>query len=133
MGYLFCFKVTDQIKYSINNSLITLDVRQWIVLILKSNVPLECTKCFRFTYRYTSATGKDGHFVWLAFDADQRFFDFVLNSSRLFIIYRVKYVLYGDSPLIKNKEYWFWNQISLWNVSSASRSLTVVTGRHGRF
>ena len=133
MGYLFCFKVTDQIKYSINNSLITLDIRQWVVLILKSNVPLDCIKCIMFTYRYTSAIGKDGHFVWLAFDTDQRFFDFVLNSSRLFIIYRVKHVLYGYSPLIKNKEYWFWNQISLWNVSSAWRSLTVVTGGHGRF
>ena len=30
MYCLFCFKVTDQIKYSINESLITLDIRQWI-------------------------------------------------------------------------------------------------------
>ena len=29
--------------------------------------------------------------------------------------------------------YWFWNQISLWNVSSASRSLIVARGRHGHF
>ena len=44
--FLFCFKVTDQIKYSINESLITLDIGQWI-LILKSNASLEYIKCFR--------------------------------------------------------------------------------------
>ena len=49
LWYLFCFKVTDQIKYSINESLITLDIRPWI-LILKSNVSLEYIKCFRITY-----------------------------------------------------------------------------------
>ena len=49
LGYLFCFKVTDHIKYSINESLITLDIGQWI-LILKSNVSLENNKCFRITY-----------------------------------------------------------------------------------
>ena len=42
----FCFKVTDQIKYSINESLIILDIGQWI-LILKSNASLEYIKCFR--------------------------------------------------------------------------------------
>ena len=49
LGHLFCFKVTDQIKYSINESLIILDIGQWI-LVLKSNVSLECTKYFRDTY-----------------------------------------------------------------------------------
>ena len=59
------------------------------------------------------ATGKHGHFVWLAFDTDQRFFDFKINflfevvssSSRLLIVSMVIHVLYGDSPLIQNKEY----------------------------
>ena len=49
LGYLLCFKVLDQIKFSINESLITLDIGQWI-LILKSNVSLECIKCFRIMY-----------------------------------------------------------------------------------
>ena len=87
------------------------------------------------------ATGRHGHFVWLVFDTDQNFFDFkisfffefVSSSSRLLIISRVIRVLNGDSPLIQNKGYWFWNQISLWNVSSASRSLIVAWGRHGHF
>ena len=48
-GICFCFKVTDQIKYSINESLIILDIGQWI-LVLKSNVSLECTKYFRDSY-----------------------------------------------------------------------------------
>ena len=59
------------------------------------------------------ATGKHGHFVWLAFDTDQRFFDFKINflfefvssSSRLLIVSMVRHVLYGDSPLIQNKGY----------------------------
>ena len=59
------------------------------------------------------ATGKHGHFVWLAFDTDQRFFDFKINflfefvssSSRLLIIYRVRHVLSGNSPLIQKKGY----------------------------
>ena len=59
------------------------------------------------------ATGKDGHFVWLAFDTDQRLFDFkinflfefVLSSSRLLIVSMVRHVLYADSPLIQNKGY----------------------------
>ena len=58
LGYLFCFKVTDQIKYSINESLITFDTGQWILI---------------------------------------------------------------------------WNPMSLWDVSSASGSLTVARGRHGHF
>ena len=49
LGHLFCFKVTDQMKYSIDESLINLDIGQWI-LVLKSNVSLECTKYFRDTY-----------------------------------------------------------------------------------
>ena len=46
---LFCFKVTGQTKYLIKESLITLDIGQWI-LILTSNVSLECVKYFRVTY-----------------------------------------------------------------------------------
>ena len=50
----------------------------------------------------TVATGRHGHFVWLAFDTDQRFFDFKINfffefvasSSRLLIISRVRHVTY---------------------------------------
>ena len=88
------------------------------------------------------ARGRNGHFAWLAFDTDQRLFDFKIvffffefapSSSKLLIIFRVTHVLYGDSPLIQNKSYWFWNQISLWNVSSASRSLVVARGTHGHF
>ena len=59
------------------------------------------------------ATGKHGHFVWLAFDTDQRFFDFKINflfefvssASSLIFISRVRHVLYGHSPLIQNKGY----------------------------
>ena len=55
------------------------------------------------------ATGKHGQFVELAFDTDQKFFDFKINflfefmwnSSRLLIISRVRHVLYGDSRLIQ--------------------------------
>ena len=87
------------------------------------------------------ARGRDGHFVWLAFGTTQRFFnlkinflfEFVSSSSRLLIISSVRNVLYGDSPLIRNKGYWFWNQIFLWNVSSASRSLIVARDSHGHF
>ena len=54
------------------------------------------------------ARGRHGHFVWLVFDTDQRFFDFKINflfefvssSSRLLVLYR-------DSLLIQSKEYWF--------------------------
>ena len=61
------------------------------------------------------ARGWHGHFEWLDFDADQSFFYFIINflfefvssSSRLIIIFRVRHVLYGDSPLIQKKEYWF--------------------------
>ena len=49
LEYLFCFKITDQMKYWINESLITLDIEQWI-LILKSNVSLEHIKCFKVFY-----------------------------------------------------------------------------------
>ena len=49
LEYLFCFKVADQMKCWINESLITLDIEQWI-LILKSNVSLECIKCFKVFY-----------------------------------------------------------------------------------
>ena len=87
------------------------------------------------------ARGRDGHFVWLAFGTTQRFFnlkinflfEFVSSSSRLLIISSVRNVLYGDSPLIRNKGYWFWNQIFLWNVSSASRSLIVARDTDGHF
>ena len=80
------------------------------------------------------------HFEWLAFDIAQRFsdfkinflFDFVSSVSWLLIISRVIHVLYDDSPLVQNKEYWFSNQISFWNVSSASR-LIVARGSHGHF
>ena len=109
LGYLFCFKVTDEIKHSINLPLITLHVGQWNL-----------------------ARGRHDHSVWPTFDREQRFFWFknqfshwicVESSSRLLIISRVRHVLYGDSPLIRNKGYWFWNQISLWSVSSALRLL----------
>ena len=71
------------------------------------------------------AIGRHGHFVWLVFDTDQKFFDFkisffvesVSSSSRLLIVSRVAHVLNGDSPFIQNKRYWFWNQIFLSNVS----------------
>ena len=67
--------------------------------------------------------GSHGHFEWLAFYTNQRFFyfkinflfEFVPSASGLRIISRVRHILYGDSPLIQNKGYWFWNQISLWN------------------
>ena len=72
LGYLFCFKVNDQIKYSINESLITLDIGQWILLLNQM-----------FFWNVSSASGslivaigKDSHFVWLAFNTDQRFFWF---------------------------------------------------------
>ena len=47
-------------------------------------------------------------FEWLAFDKEQRFFDFRVNflfdlvscSSRLLFISRARHVLYGDLPLI---------------------------------
>ena len=58
-------------------------------------------------------TGRQGHFMRLAFETKQRFFDFKINfffefvssSSRLLIISRVIHVRYGDSPLIQNKGY----------------------------
>ena len=87
------------------------------------------------------ARGRHGHFVWLAFDTNQRLFDlkinflfeFVSSSSWLFIISRVRNIIYGVSPLIQNEGYWFWNQIFLWNVSNASRSLIVARDTHGYF
>ena len=59
------------------------------------------------------ATCRHDHFMWLAFDAHQRFFDFKINillefvsgSSRLLNTFMVRHVLYSDSPLIQNKEY----------------------------
>ena len=59
------------------------------------------------------ATGRHGHFEWLLFDTDHRFFDFKINflfdfmssALRLLIISRVRHVLYGDSSLIQNKRY----------------------------
>ena len=48
--YLFCFGVTDQIKHSFNQSLISLHIGQW-----------NLARC------------RHGHFEWLAFDTDQRF------------------------------------------------------------
>ena len=82
-----------------------------------------------------------GHFLWLALDADQRFFYFKINflfdfsssASSLLIISKARHILDGDSSLIQSKEYWFWNQTFLWNVSSASTSLFVARGRHGHF
>ena len=54
--------------------------------------------------QWNLARGRHGHFVWLAFDTNQRFFglkinflfEFVSTSSRLLIISRVRNVLYGD-------------------------------------
>ena len=51
LGYFFCFRVTDQIKHSINQPLITLQIGQWNL-----------------------SRGRHRHFVWLAFDRDQSFF-----------------------------------------------------------
>ena len=76
------------------------------------------------------ATGKHIHFVWLAFDTDQRFlifdflilksifefqnfsnfqsiinFEFVSSSLKFIIVSMVRHVLYGDLSLIENKEY----------------------------
>ena len=56
LGYLFCFKVTDEIKHSINLPLITLHVGQWNL-----------------------ARGRHDHFVWPTFDREQRFFDLKIN------------------------------------------------------
>ena len=55
------------------------------------------------------------------------------RSLRLLIISRVIHVPCGDSLLIQHKRYWLWKQISLWSVSSASKSLIVARGRHGHF
>ena len=87
------------------------------------------------------ARARHAHFVWLAFDTNRRFFDlkinflfeFVSSSSWLLIISRVRNIIYGVSPLIQNEGYWLWNQIFLWNVSSASRSLIVARDSHGHF
>ena len=59
------------------------------------------------------ARGRHGHFEWLSFDTDQRFFgfkinflfDFVSSASRWLIISRVRHVLCGKSPLTQNKRY----------------------------
>ena len=59
------------------------------------------------------ARGRHGHFLWLAFESDQRFFDFKINflfefvssASSLIFTSRVRHVLYGHSPLIQNKGY----------------------------
>ena len=55
------------------------------------------------------------------------------SASRLFIISRARHVLYVASPSIQNREYLFWNWISIWNVSSVARSLIMARGRHGHF
>ena len=55
------------------------------------------------------ARGRHGHFEWKPLIESA----FVSSASRSLIISRVRHVFYGDSPLIKNKRYWFWNQISL--------------------
>ena len=80
LGCSFCFGVTDQIKHSINQPPITLHIGQWNL-----------------------ARGRHGHFVWLVFDTNQRFFDLKINflfefvsTSRSFIISRVRNVPYGD-------------------------------------
>ena len=54
--------------------------------------------------QWNLARGRYGHFVWLAFDTNERVFDlkinfvfeFVSTSSRLLIISRVRNVLFGD-------------------------------------
>ena len=48
--YLFCFGVTDQIKHSFNQPLITLHIGQW-----------NLARC------------RLGHFEWLVFNTDQSF------------------------------------------------------------
>ena len=61
---------------------------------------------------------RHGHFEWLAFDTHQRLFNFKINfiikfvssASRLLFIFIVRQVLHGDSLLIQNKKYCFWNQ-----------------------
>ena len=57
----------------------------------------------------------------------------VLQGCLLFL--GLRHVLYGASPLIQNKGYWFWNQILFWNASKTSslRSFFVASGRHGHF
>ena len=47
IGVFVFLKVTDQIKYTINESLSTLNTGQWI---LKSYLSLECIKCIRVNY-----------------------------------------------------------------------------------
>ena len=68
LGYLFCFKVTDEIKHSINLPLITLHVGQWNL-----------------------ARGRHDHFVWPTFDREQRFFYLKIN----FLFEFVSKVLHG--------------------------------------
>ena len=61
------------------------------------------------------ARGRHGHFEWLSFDTDQRFFNFKINflfefvssASRLLIVSRVRHVIYGDSPLILKPSFSF--------------------------
>ena len=51
---------------------------------------------------------RHGHFQWLAFNTDERLFDFKTNflfdfessASRLLIISRIRHVFYGNSSLI---------------------------------
>ena len=93
-------------------------------------------------WQWNLARGRHGHFVWLAFDTDQTFFNLKIN----FLFEFVPKVLQGClsflgldmffmvTHLWRGKRiYWFWNQISLWNVWSAPRSLVMASGTHGHF
>ena len=59
------------------------------------------------------ARGRHGYIEWLAFYADQRFFDFKIgflfeftsSASTLLIISRVRHNLYDDSTFMQNKGY----------------------------
>ena len=87
------------------------------------------------------ATGRHGHFVWLVFDTDQKFFDFkisffvefVSSSSRLLIVSRVVHVLNGDSPFIQNQKILILKSNFSFECINASRSLIVARDRHGHF
>ena len=77
---------------------------------MQPNFSLKCLSALRLLI---VARVRQGHFEWPAFDIAQRLsdfkinflFDFVSIVSWLLIISRVIHVLYGDSPLLQNKEY----------------------------
>ena len=90
LGYLFCFKVTDEIKHSINLPLITLHVGQWNL-----------------------ARGRHDHFVWPTFDREQRFFDLKIN----FLFEFVSKVLQGCLSFLGLDTFfmvihhWYWTKV----------------------